>query len=160
MVFFDDVTDTNQPDSENCIAHMRPYEELATNLQQNNVARYNFITPDQCNDMHDSDGCQTKDSVKNGDTWLSAAIPPILDSKAYRAGGIILIIWDEGNGDSDGPIGMIVLSPNGKGNGYSNKIHYTHSSTLLTLEEIFDVKPLLGDAANATDLSDLFTTFP
>jgi hypothetical protein len=55
---------------------------------------------------------------------------------------------------------MIVLSPDAKGGGYSNTIHYTHSSTLRTVEEIFGVTPLLGDAANATDLSDLFKTFP
>src|SRR5579862_1890993 len=52
---------------------------------------------------------------------------------------------------------MIVLSPLAKGGGYSNTVHYTHSSTLRTLEEIFNVGPLLGDAANATDLGDLFT---
>jgi hypothetical protein len=28
------------------------------------------------------------------------------------------------------------------------------------LEELYGVKPLLGDAANATDLRDLFRTFP
>ena len=44
-----------------------------------------------------------------------------------------------------------------KGNDYSNTIDYTHSSTLRTLQEIFGVDgPFLGDAANATDLSDLF----
>ena len=39
-------------------------------------------------------------------------------------------------------------------------IQYTHSSTLRTIEGIFGVMPLLGDAANATDLSDLFASFP
>ena len=38
-------------------------------------------------------------------------------------------------------------------------IAYTHSSTLRTLQEIFGVQPFLGDAANATDLSDLFSDF-
>jgi len=51
---------------------------------------------------------------------------------------------------------MIVLSPFAKP-GYANTIHYTHSSTLKTMQEIFGVTPLLADAANATDLSDLFT---
>ena len=55
---------------------------------------------------------------------------------------------------------MIVLSPFAKGSGYSNSIHYTLSSTLRTFEEIFGVTPLLGDAANQTDLSDLFAVFP
>ena len=54
---------------------------------------------------------------------------------------------------------MIVLSPQAKG-GVRNTIAYTHSSTLRTMQEIFGVAPLLGDAANATDLADLFTTFP
>ena len=30
----------------------------------------------------------------------------------------------------------------------------THSSDLKTMQEIFHVEPLLGDAVNATDLSD------
>jgi hypothetical protein len=51
-----------------------------------------------------------------------------------------------------------VLSPFAKGSGYSNALHYTHSSTLRTLEELFGLTPLLGDAANVntSDLSDLF----
>ena len=44
--------------------------------------------------------------------------------------------------------------------GFSDTIYYTHSSLLRTLQEIFGVGPLLGDAAQATDLSDLFKTFP
>ena len=85
----------------------------------------------------------------------------ITNSAAYQRGGAIFITWDEGQG-GDGPIGMIVLSPNAKGGGYQNTIHYTHSSTLKTIEEIFHVTPLLGDAATSTtnDLSDLFASFP
>jgi len=32
--------------------------------------------------------------------------------------------------------------------------------TLRTVEEIFGVTPMLGGAANATDLRDLFVSFP
>ncbi len=158
MVFFDDVTDRNNPNSAYCIAHERPYSELASDLANNAVARYNFITPDLCDDMHNSFGCQTPNSVGNGDTWLANEVPKLLASSAYRDGGVIMITWDEAE-DGDGPIGFILLSPNAKA-GYSNNIHYTHSSTLRTLQEIFDVSPWLGDAAQATDLSDLFTQFP
>jgi hypothetical protein len=148
FIFFDDVTNTNDPNSANCIAHVRPYSELATDLQNNTVASYNFITPNLCNDMHDC-------SVSTGDTWLSREVPRILASQAYKNGGVILITWDEGEG-SDGPIGMIALSPFAKTN-YSNTIHYTHSSTLRTVQGFFGVTPLLRGAANATDLSDFFT---
>jgi hypothetical protein len=159
MVYFDDVTGSNNPESAYCIAHERPFSELQSDLASNTVAQYNFITPNLCDDMHDFVGCPTLDEVKNGDTWLSQQLPMILSSKAYQQGGVIFITWDESAG-GDFPIGMIVLSPFAKGGGYSNSIHYTHSSTLRTIQEIFKVTPLLGDAANATDLSDLFAKFP
>jgi hypothetical protein len=159
MVYFDDVTDGNDPGSAECIAHVRPYPELAADLDAGTVAAYNFITPNLCNDMHNYSGCATNDAVRNGDNWLAAELPTILASQAYRDGGAVFITWDEGEG-SDGPIGMIVLSPFAKGAGYANDVPYTHSSTLRTLEEIFGVSPFLGDAAHATDLSDLFQRFP
>ncbi len=155
FVYFDDVTNTNSPVSANCIAHIRPYTELATDLTNHTVAQYNFITPNVCDDMHDSGGCATLDSIKNGDTWLSQNVPTILNSAAYQNNGALFITWDEGEGGSDGPVGMIALSPLAK-QGYANARAYTHSSTLRTFEEIFGVTPMLADAANATDLSDLF----
>jgi phospholipase C len=160
QVYFHDVTHDNDRKSAYCIAHERPFTELATDLAHHAVARYNFITPNLCNDMHDS--CRpTRDAIRQGDTWLSHAVPLILHSQAYRSGGALFITWDEGEGSSsDGPIGMIVLSPFARGHGYANTIHYTHSSTLRTLEEIFGVSPFLGDAAKANDLRDLFAKFP
>jgi phospholipase C len=158
MIFFDDVTNNRDSNSAYCIQHMRPYTELAADLTNNTVASYNFITPNECNDMHDSAECATHDPVWNGDTWLSKELPKILASNAYQDGGVLFIVWDEG-GSGDGPIGLIAVSPNVKP-GYSNTIHYTHSSLLRTVQEIFGVTPLLGDAENATDLSDLFAAFP
>jgi uncharacterized protein (TIGR03437 family) len=78
--------------------------------------------------------------------------------RAYQDGGVLFITWDEAV-SGDGPIGMIVLSPFAKTN-YFNSVYYTHSSTLKTVEEIFGVTPLLGDASNAADLSDLFVGPP
>jgi hypothetical protein len=158
FVFFDDVTGNNNPHASYCLAHVRPYSELTTDLSNNTVARYNFITPNVCHDMHDS-CAPMNDDVKQGDTWLSTQVPKILASQAYTDKGVLFITWDEAE-TGDGPIGMIMLSPLAKGGGYSNHIHYTHSSTLRTVEEIFGVSPLLHDAANAADLADLFVTFP
>ncbi len=157
FVYFDDITGTNNPNYAYGIAHIRPFTELAGDLASNTVARYNFITPNVCDDMHSSCAPLTN-AVLQGDNWLAAEVPMILNSSAYTNGGVIFITWDEGEGD-DGPIGMIVLSKLAWGGGYHNYIHYTHSSTLRTFQEIFGVTPLLGDAANATDLSDLFVHF-
>jgi len=148
FVYFDDVT------SAGCTATMRPFTELANDLANNATAQYNFITPNLINDMHDP-GFPLYNPVKQGDNWLAQNVPMILNSSAYQNHGLILITWDEGI-SGDGPMGLIALSPLAKGGGYRNVVHYTHSSTLRTLQKIFGVRPLLGDAAAAVDLSDLF----
>src|SRR6266851_7706325 len=158
FVFFDDVTNNLNANSANCIAHIRPFTEITSDLATGNVAQYNFITPNLCDDMHDK--CKPlHNPIKQGDTWLSQNLPQILNSAAYQNGGAVFVTWDEA-ATGDGPIGMIVLSPFAKGSGYQNSIHYTHGSTLRTFQEIFGVTPLLNDAANETDLSDLFSVFP
>jgi len=67
----------------------------------------------------------------------------------------------EGNGDADenNPIGMIVLSPFVK-SGYANSISYSHASLVKTIEEIYNLNPLLGFAGDKTtnDLSDFFVS--
>jgi len=159
MIFFDDVTDSNNPRSPYCIAHMRPLAELSADLRNHRVARYNFITPNLCNDMHGHPRCVMPGLVRNGDEWLAENVPEILRSPAWTEGGVVFITWDEA-AYGDGPIGLIVLSPLAKGGGYSNAIPYTHSSLLLTLQEMFGLTPPLGDATNANDLRDLFVNFP
>lgn len=156
FVYFDDVTCVNDTGCPYCIANVRPFSQLANDLANHTVARYNFITPNVCDDGHDSCG-PVNNPVRQTDNWLAANIPTILNSQAYQNGGVIIITWDEGEG-GDGPIGLIVLSPSARGANYSNSIHYTHSSTLRTIQEIYNVRPFLGDAANAADLSDLFVT--
>jgi hypothetical protein len=153
FVYFDDII--SEPAY--CWEHNRPYAELTNDLQNNTVARYNFITPNLCHDMHNASGCATPDRIRNGDDWLATEIPEIMNSPAFQNDGAIFITWDEGTSPNlAGPIGMIVLSKLAKGGGYSNRIHYTHASTLRTMQEIFGVEPLLAGAAGATSLSDLF----
>lgn len=154
FLFYDDETGNRNPNDASCIAHNRPYTELADDLASGSVARFNFITPNLCDDMHNDTGCATHDSIKNGDTWLASAVPQILASQAYQNGGALFITWDESE-HGDFPIGMIALSPSAKP-GYAANTKYTHSSFLRTLQEIFAVGPFLGDAAHATDLSDMF----
>jgi hypothetical protein len=96
--------------------------------------------------------------ILQGDQWLSREMPKILASSAYSNGGAIFIAWDETTDGYDGPFGMIVLSPRAKGGGYNNSIYYTHSATLRTFQNIFGVRPYLGDALFSNDLSDLFKT--
>ncbi len=156
FVYFDDQTNTLSTGSATCIDHIRPFSQLASDLAANKVARYNFITPNLCDDMHDP--C-AGNPIAHGDEWLKKNVPIILNSTAYRSGGALFIVWDEA-AKADGPIPLILLSPFAKGNHYSNSLYYTHSSLLRTLQEIFGVYPLIRDAANRRDLGDLFHVFP
>ncbi len=168
FVYFNDVNDGLNPQSAECIAHVRPYYQLATDLANQTSAHYNFITPNVCHDGHEGispcDALESTDNTLRGDTWLKQNVPLILNSAEYQQGGALFIVWDEGEDSgqfSDGPIGMFLLSPFAKGGGkkpYSNSIHYDHSSMLKTFQEIFNVQPLLGAAADpkTKDLSDLF----
>jgi phospholipase C len=156
FAYFANVTNDLDKHSAYCIAHLRPYTQLATDMANGTLPQYVWITPNLCHDMHDN--C-AGNPVLHGDTWLSNNVPAILNSRAYKDGGALFITWDEAN-KGDGPIPMIVLSPFAKGGGYSNKTYYDHSSTLRTFEEIFAVKPPLRHAKDATDLSDLFSVFP
>jgi hypothetical protein len=160
FVFFDDVTENNNPRSPSCIAHIRPFSELQGDLDADRVPRYNFIVPNLCDSMHSVCPSLGNSPIADGDRWLARIVPAILSSSAYRRGGVLFIVWDEGNSHTDGPIPLLVLSPFAKGNGYSNKLYYTHGSLLRTVEEIFGVTPLLRNAAQERDLRDLFSVFP
>lgn len=167
-VFFDDITDTNSPVAPRCIAHVRPYSEFPPALGNGSLARYNFITPNLCDDGHDS-CAPLNDPIRQSDTWLSTELPRIMRSRAYQEGGIVFVLWEESEPSvtclslsPTCPVGFLVISPLGKGNGYHNTIPYDHSSLLKSVQEIFGVTPLLGHAGDAavSDLRDLFTTFP
>jgi len=176
MVFFTDSNGGNNATPTNPLStQYAPLQQLLTDLANDTVADYNWITPNQFNDMHTTltggykglTGDAAK--IKQGDDFLRQIIPIIMASNAYKNHGVIILWWDESEQDGvagDNPddfshtIGEIVISSrahkNVDGFPYASPSNYTHSSDLRTMQEIFHVGPLLGDAANATDLSDLF----
>jgi hypothetical protein len=180
QVFFTDTNGGNNTTTSNPLRrNYAPLQQLAFDLTNNNVADYVWITPDQFNDQHTSltggFAGVTGDSanIKQGDNALARLVPMIMSSPAYR-NSVVILWWDESEQDgepNDNPddfnhtIGEIVISPfahpNEGGLPYASSIPYSHSSDLRTMQEIFHVRangssPYLGDAVNATDLSDLF----
>jgi hypothetical protein len=182
QVFFTDTNGGNNATTTNPLSHnYAPLQQLAFDLKQDGVANYNWITPDQYNEMHSgiTGGFAglTGDAanIRLGDNTLSRLVPIIMSSQAYKDGGVIILWWDETENDGapgdnqddfNHTLGEIIISrlahPNVNGLPYASAIDYSHSSDLRTMQEIFHVKakggtsPFLGDAANANDLSDLF----
>lgn len=180
MVFFTDTNGNGDSTAANTERlHYAPLQQLTFDLTDNQVADYNWITPDQYNEQHSEltggfaglsgDSAQ----IRAGDNTVSRLVPMIMASRAYRDGGAIILWWDESESvagenanDFAHTLGEIVISPlahrNENGLPYASPYNYSHSSDLRTMQEIFHVRasggssPYLGDAANATDLSDLF----
>jgi hypothetical protein len=176
QVFFTDSNGGNDATPANLLStQYAPLQQLFTDLANDTMADYNWITPNQYNDMHTALAAGYKGltgdaaKIKQGDDFLAQIVPVIMGSNAYKNHGAIIIWWDESERDGvtgDNPddfnhtIGEIVISsrahPNVNGVPYASPINYTHSSDLRTMQEIFHAGPFLRDAANAADLSDLF----
>jgi len=176
QVFFTDTNGGNDLTPSNPLAKQyAPLQQLALDLASGDVADYNWITPNQYNDMHTAltGGFQglTGDAAKirQGDSFLQQIVPVIMASDAYKNHGVIVLWWDEAEGDGvagdnadrfDHTIPFIVISKDAANNvdgvPYASAVNYSHSSFLRTMQEIFRVGPFLGDAANAGDLADLF----
>jgi len=182
MAFFADTNGGNNTTTSNPLAgHYAPLQQLAFDLAEDRVADYNWITPNQYNDQHTAltggFAGLTGDAanIRQGDNFLSRIVPVIMSSNAYKDGGVIILWWDESESDGTSgdnaddfnhTIGEIIISnlahENENGLPYASPVDFTHSSDLRTMQEIFHVKatgggsPFIGDAANATDLSDLF----
>ena len=176
QVFFTDTNGGDNTTSSNPLsANYAPLQQLFTDLANNTVADYNWITPDQYNDMHTTLSAGYKGltgdpaKIKQGDDFLAQIVPVIMASDAYKNHGAIIIWFDESESDGvsgdnaddfNHTIGEIVISDRAHANvdglPYASPVNFTHSSDLRTMQNIFHVGPYLGDAVNATDLSDLF----
>jgi hypothetical protein len=152
FIFFRD-TSGNPPSKTNayCIAHHKDLSALAGDLTNNRVSSYNFITPNQCHDMHGQSGCPNSNTIQAGDDWLAANLPALI-SYANANAGAIFIVWDEGS--STGKLPFLAVGPHVKAN-YTGAVNYTHSSLVKSVEHILQLSTL-STVASANELSDLF----
>lgn len=161
-----------------------PIAQLFTDLASNTVGTFNYITPDQFNEMHSSlnagftylgthyAGGTDQAAVAEGDHFLSEVVPQIMASQAYQDNGVIVIWFDEteGGDNSGEAVPEIVISKLAKGNAYASSVQLSHSSDIKTWEEVFgfsfinnpipvgetNVNGGYNNVATVNDLSDLF----
>jgi phosphatidylinositol-3-phosphatase len=108
-------------------------------------AKFTFVTPNLCNDMHDC-------SVQTGDTWLSNFLPKILASTEYQSGSTaVFITWDEDDNSAGQHIPTLAVSPSTPA-GTTTATALNHYSMLRTTEEMLGLTPLLANAASAPSM--------
>ena len=178
QVFFSDTNGGNDPSTSNPLRlQYAPLQQFFVDLANNNVASFNWITPNQFNDQHTTLAAGFKGltgdpaKILQGDSFLQQVIPVIMASKAYQDHGAIILWWDESESDGvpgDNPddlthtVPEIVISPlahpNEGGVPFASDVFLTHSSDLRTMQEVFHVTNpfFLGDAIHGSDLSSLF----
>jgi hypothetical protein len=164
FVYFDDI---RAGANRRCASHDLPYDAgtFATQLQSGQVPDFVWISPNLCHDGHDPCG---GNPIRHADAWLAHTVPPILASSAFRQGGVLFVVWDEGSssaaccglGEGGGQVALFVISPIAKSS-YRAPGTYDHYSLLRTIEDNWR----LGELANTNpgifpgtnSLADLFT---
>ncbi len=142
-----------------CSTNDVPYQQLTTDLANNALPAFSFITPNVIDDMHDG-------TITQGDTWLAKNLPTILNSPEYRSGTTALFItWDEGEGGKSNDcasnttdvgchVATIVVSPSTAPGSTSGTL-FNHYSLLGTSEELLGL-PELGQASSYPTMKSAF----
>jgi phospholipase C len=144
-----------------CASRDVPYTRLGTDLANNALPAFSFITPNLIDDMHDG-------TITQGDAWLASHLPAILNSKQYQAGTTaVFITWDEGSGgfpiedcddtgatDKSCHVATIVISPSTPV-GTTSGTFFDHYSLLGTTEQLLRL-PRLASASSASTMTAAF----
>jgi phosphatidylinositol-3-phosphatase len=133
-------------------ANIVPFSQFATDLANNALPQFSFITPNLDNDAHDG-------TLAAADSWLQSNIAPLIASTAFKSGGLLVITFDEGKeADLDhggGQVATLIISSNAKPN-YQSQTLYQHQSVLRLMLAASGVNKFPGQAASAPDMAEFF----
>ncbi|HET8559487.1 MAG TPA: alkaline phosphatase family protein [Marmoricola sp.] len=132
-------------------------------LASGDVARFNFVVPNECEDGHDN--CQPSgNGISQFDSFLAREVPKIISSPAFGSDGLLLVTFDEGTsnqGDGNGHqfagggnVAFLAYGPQVRTG--VDTATYDHYSLLRTLEDGFGIGDHLGGAATASAISTIW----
>ncbi len=158
------------------VAKIVDFSQFSTDLANNTVPNYSWISPDQCHDMHGrsdpGDACDfsnVQGLIATGDAFLQSTVNQIMSSKVWQNGNsTIFIAWDESDfpfsdtsGCCDavpggGHVVTLVIS-NSVNSPVTSDVAYNHYSMLSTIEEAWNLGCLkfTCDTTNVKPMSDL-----
>ena len=147
------------------LANVVGFDRLYADLASGKVPDFAFIVPNQCHDQHGrgssemGTGCSVdQNAIAQGDAALSALIPAIKSSKAWKEGNnVIVVVWDENDYSSLPNQVLTIVDTSYAKTGKTSSVKYNHFSLLKTLEAGFGLQ-YINHAAdqNVKLMSDLF----
>ncbi len=158
------------------MANIVDFSQFSTDLANNKVPDYSWISPDQCTDMHGRGGPSTdpcnfgnvQGLIATGDAFLSSTVNEIMNSSAWNGNSIIFITWDESGFPFVDTSGCCDANPGGghvvtltishsDHSARTSSVAYNHYSMLSTIEGGWQLGCLAFtcDTANVPQMSDL-----
>lgn len=138
---------------------------FAQDLANNTLPNYSFIVPNLQNDAHDCppgmSTCTDSQKLQNADQWLKKNIDPLIQSSVFQQDGLLIIEFDEGEGDTTnggGHVAWVVIGPKVKPGYRSSYYYYANQSTLrLTCDALgIALSMCPGAGASAADMDEFF----
>jgi acid phosphatase len=134
-------------------ANVVPFSQFATDLANNTLPQFSFISPDVNNDAHNG-------TLAAADSWLQSNIAPLLANSTFQSGGLLIITFDEGDitdlEHGGGHVATIIISSKSKMN-YQSQTEYQHQSTLRLVLVSSGVDKFPGLTGSAPDMTEFFT---
>ena len=119
---------------------------LTTDLNSSSPPDFVWYTPNLINDEHDG-------SVQQGDAFLSSFIPSVQGTSWYKAGGQIVVTWDESNNDNShggGNVATIVVSDALKSAPHQSTTFVSTTGLLHSIEDAYGLSHLGGGSSDGT----------
>ena len=118
-----------------------PNNALTSDLANDTLPAYAFVTPNLVNDMHDG-------TVTQADNWLYTYLPLVFQSKAYLRGDVaVFVLWDEQSSFQFGSATPnVVISPYVKA-GTVVTTPFNHFAMLRAMEKALGITSYLGCAS-------------
>jgi len=146
FVYLHDVVGTAQANN------VVPFSQFSSDLASDSLPDFSFIVPNVLDDAHDG-------TLPAADQWLSTNIDPLIKSSAFQSGGILIIVFDEGDlsdlSHGGGHVPFVIVGPKVK-SGYHSSTFYQHQSTLRLVLSTLGINSFPGAAASAPDMGEFF----
>ena len=115
------------------------------------AADFELIVPNLTDSGHDG-------TTRQADDFLRSFVPKITSSNAWRDGGVLFVVWDEGTERGPNRVPLLVISPMVRA-GTRIAERYNHYSLLATIESAWHLG-CLGSACDANTLAAFFARNP